>query len=226
MVSGKRRRALIAAVTVGPLATYEDLLRTELVRVGYAPFTVNETVLAMARLSTWMQQGNVPATGLTPNLVEQFLAARRERCRAEPAACRGVRTVLRVLRGADVVPRAGVVDESPVASILADFRGYLVGERGLAVTTVRSYCLQAEKFLRYLSEPLGDALARLDAATVTTFVIRATTAARSVESTKALVTALRALLRYLHVEGLVPAGTGKRPLSPFQPVVMDHEPGV
>jgi len=195
---------LTAAVTIGPLTSYEQLLRTELVRVGYAPFTVNETVLAMARLSTWMQQANVPAAGLTPRLVDQFLAARRGRCRVEQAACRGVRTVLRVLRGAGVVPRDDAAEESPVASLLADFRDYLVGERGLAPSPVRSSCLQAGRFLRFLPAPLGDALARLDAATVTTFVVQATTAARSVESTKALVTALRALLRYLHVEGLVP----------------------
>ena len=90
MTSGTRRRALTAAVTIGPLTSYEQLLRTELVRVGYAPFTVNETVLAMARLSTWMQQANVPAAGLTPRLVDQFLAARRGRCRVEQAACRRV----------------------------------------------------------------------------------------------------------------------------------------
>jgi integrase/recombinase XerD len=159
----------------------------------------------MARMSAWMHARDVTVALLTPRVVEQFLAARRERCRAESAACRGVRTVLRVLRTAGVVPRYDPADGSPVESLLADFRGYLVRERGLAAATVRSYCLQAGKFLRHLPEPLVDALALLDAATVTTFVVGRTTDAANVGSAKPLVTALRALLRYVHVEGVVEA---------------------
>ena len=205
MSSDKRRRTLAAAVRVGPLAPYEALLRTELTRVGYAPFTVNETVRAMARMSAWMQACDIAAASLTPRIVERFLAARRNRCSSEPAACRGVRTVLRILRAAEVVPQCAASEGSPAELVLADFRSYLVGERGLAAASVRSYSRQAGKLLSHLTEPLADALARLDSATVTMFVVAQTRGSASVGSAKCLVTALRAFLRYLHVQGVIPA---------------------
>ena len=205
MSSDRRRRTMAAAVKVGPLAPYEVLLRTELTRVGYAPFTVNETVLAMARMSAWMQACDIAVASLTPRVVERFLAVRRARCSVEQAACYGVRTVLRVLRAAEVVPRCDPTDESPAESVLADFRSYLVGERGLAPATVRSYSRQAGKLLSHLTEPLIEALAQMDSATVTMFVVAQTTGSASVGSAKCLITALRAFLRYLHVQGIVPA---------------------
>ncbi len=195
---------MVATVTVGPLVPYEALLRMELTRVGYAPLTVNETVRSMARLSAWMLQRDLTAAGLTSPLVEQFLIVRRARCRVEQAACVGIRTVLRTLRAASVVPERCAIGDTPADMVLTGFRGYLVAERGLAAATVRSYTLQARKFLAQMPEPLIETLSRLDAAMVTSFVVREAAGATNVASAKALVTALRALLRYLHVEGFIP----------------------
>lgn len=201
---GSRRRSLVTAVSVGPLAVYEELVRRELTRVGYAPSTVDEVVRAIARLSLWMRQHQVSVEELTPQMVEQFLAARREGGRSQHAARRGTGAALKVLRAAGVAPAAEVIDDSPAASVLAGFRTYLVVERGVSDATVRSYTGQAKKFLLALPEPLLETLGRLDTAMVTSFMVRETVAAASVETAKALVTAMRSLLRYLHVAGLVP----------------------
>lgn len=53
--------------------------------------------------------------------------------------------------------------------------------------------------------PLEQALAGLDAAAVTGFMVGQTQRAGSVESAKALVTGMRSLLRFLHIDGRVPA---------------------
>jgi site-specific recombinase XerD len=50
---------------------------------------------------------------------------------------------------------------------------------------------------------LDEALLGLDAATVTGFMVEQASAAGSVESAKALVTAMRSLLRFLHVDGRI-----------------------
>ncbi len=94
--------------------------------------------------------------------------------------------------------------ETAVNALLIDFRRWLVAERGLAGESVRGYGNQARKFLLELSDPVEESLAGLDAAAVTNFVIGQATAATSVWSAKALVTALRSLLRFLHIEGLIP----------------------
>ncbi|MBV9162187.1 MAG: tyrosine-type recombinase/integrase, partial [Pseudonocardiales bacterium] len=85
----------------------------------------------------------------------------------------------------------------------ARYRAWLVGERCLAAESVRCYCSQAKKFLAWLPEPLPVSLSRLDAGMVTAFVIAQSRVAGSVGSTKALVTALRSLLRFLHVDGMI-----------------------
>jgi integrase/recombinase XerD len=103
---------------------------------------------------------------------------------------------------------------TPVEALLADYRAWLVAERGLAASSVRCYASQAKTFLTQLADPLGESLARLDAAAVTGFVVGHSTAADSVWSAKALVTAMRSLLRFLHLEGLIPV-----PLTAAVPAV-------
>jgi integrase/recombinase XerD len=56
-------------------------------------------------------------------------------------------------------------------ALLGEFAGWLRVERGLASESVRCYRSQAAKFLQWLPDPLEDAVAGLDAAAVTGFVM-------------------------------------------------------
>lgn len=98
-----------------------------------------------------------------------------------------------------------VVESRAVAveELLTDFGRWLSTERGVASETARCYRSQARRFLADLPAPLGQALAGLDAAAVTEHVVHYAAAAGSVESAKAHVTALRSLLRFLHVRGWI-----------------------
>lgn len=112
--------------------------------------------------------------------------------------------MLRFLRARGQVPAAdGAVDTEPVQALLAEFRAWLVQERGLSAVTVRCYGEQARTFLAHLPEPLEAALPRLDAGQVTSFMLDYCRD-RNTWSAKATVTAVRALLRFLHVAGRVP----------------------
>jgi hypothetical protein len=66
------------------------------------------------------------------------------------------------------------------------YRGWLADERALAAESVRCYSCQAKTVLRWLPEPLDDALAQLDPPTVTTFIVEQSAVAGSVRSAKAL----------------------------------------
>jgi site-specific recombinase XerD len=190
---------------VGPLAPYEAGLRAELAQAGYAASSVADVVRAMARLSGWLQATGLTPGGLTPAWVEEFLAVRRQHSRVEAVARRGLGPVLRFLRGRGVVPGGDLaVEVTPVEALLADYRAWLVGERGLAAASVRCYLIQSRTFLAQLPDPLDVALTRLDAASVTAFMVRACGAASSVWSAKALVTSIRSLLRFLQVDGRIP----------------------
>jgi site-specific recombinase XerD len=78
---------------------------------------------------------------------------------------------------------------------------------------VLCYGKQARKFLTHLPEPLDAALRHLDAGQVTSFML-GYCQGRNPESAKATVTAVRALLRFLHVAGHVPV-----PLTAAVPAV-------
>jgi integrase/recombinase XerD len=97
-----------------------------------------------------------------------------------------------------------VVDDAG-AMLLAEFRAWLVRERGLAPETVRCYCQHAGKFLGELPDPLDAAVRRLDSGQVSSFMI-AYCRDRNTWSAKAMATSLRALLRFLHVAGHTPVG--------------------
>jgi len=187
----------------GPLAPYELPVRAAMARAGYAPSSVVEATAAMRRLSSWMDARGVAASGLTPSVVAEFVAARRGCCRNSEVPHRWLGAVLRVLREQDVVPARSSGLDTARGVLLDEFRLWLTAERGLAPESVRCYSGQASKLLAHLPDPLEHSLAALDAATVTAFIVAQATAADSVWSAKAQVTATRALLRFLHAQGLI-----------------------
>ena len=98
---------------------------------------------------------------------------------------------------------AGRFVPEPVDALVEEFRGFLSGERGLASETVRCYGTHARAFLAWLPQPTDVALAELSAGLVTGYVVEYCRG-RNTESAKAMVTALRSLLRFLHVTGRAP----------------------
>ncbi|MFF7634327.1 tyrosine-type recombinase/integrase [Kitasatospora sp. NPDC008050] len=204
MDGGGQRRGPAPKAMTGPLARCEGLLRTELARTGYAQSSVRDAVRTMRRLSCWMEERGLTAPELTPDAVEKFLTMRRRVTGSEAVARRSLGAVLRVLRADGAVPPRAGSGGTPVEVLLGDYRAYLAGERGLAAESVRCHALQARKLLEWLPEPLDEELAALDAARVTAFMVEQCTRAASVWSAKALVTAARSLLRYLHVTGRIP----------------------
>ena len=184
-----------AAVVAGPLAGFVVALRVDLQRCGYAPSTIKKAIATMARLSAWMQRGGITAGQLSPAVLESL-----------PLSLSGTRPVVRFLRDCGAVPPASCVDgAAPVDLVVVEFERWLVGERGLASTTVRCYRDRARKFLQWLGEPLHEELSSLDASVVTSFVV-GHCAQVSCANAKMMVTALRALLCFLHVAGHVPRG--------------------
>jgi len=199
-------------VTVGPLAAFEPALLSYLSDAGYVARSVVEAARAMARMSGWMEATQRTAAELTPQAVEVFLASRRRRCRSEAFTRRGLGAVLWFLRGRGLVPDEDLVGIDTAQQMLAEYRLWLRTERGFAAESVRCYANQASKFLAEFPDPLGASLASLDAATVTDILVRHSIRSASVWSAKAFVTAVRSLLRFLHVQGLIPmALTGAVP---------------
>ena len=86
----------------------------------------------------------------------------------------------------------------PDVALLAEFRSWLCRERGLSPVSVQCYSKQSKAFLAGIGG--AGAVSGLDAGKVTAFMVD-WTAGRNTWSAKAMVTSLRAFLRFAHATG-------------------------
>ena len=209
----------------GPLESYRHGFTTELGRLGYSKFTVVALLHLMAHLSRWLEEQGLGAGDLTDARVERFLSARRasgQVCRLSP---RGLIPLLDYLRGLNVAPEpVPPVASTPLERLLEEFTGFLLDQRGLASCTVANYQWMARAFLSARGHQALD-LDSLGATDVCAFLLTEAKQ-RSAGSLNNIVTALRALLGFLHLRGYTArslAGTVPRPATrwggPPQPLL-------
>jgi integrase/recombinase XerD len=191
-------RAVSQVRVAGPLAPFAAGFARELAELGYTPLSAANQVRVLAHASRWLQAQQLGAAEFTPERAGLFLQARR----AEGYTCwlseRGLAPLLGYLRSAGVVPQAArPVPCTAADALLERYRVYLVTERGLVASTVGYYLAEARLFLS-----AGPGLGRLTAAVVTDYV-QQQCRQRSTGQAKVLVTALRSVLRFLHVAGVI-----------------------
>jgi integrase/recombinase XerD len=199
----------------GPLAAYAAGFRRELCGRGYSRSRMTGLLLLMARLSRWWAERGRQAGELSDVDLEQFVSHRRVVSRDDrQLTARAMAPLLEYLRGLGVVPQpVPVVVEAPREQLLDAFVGYLVGERGLAASTVGNYRGVAARFLATESDWPGG-IAGVGAEQVSAFVL-AEAARCSAGSLNNVTTGLRALLRWWHVAGYTPTSlTGAVPAAP------------
>jgi integrase/recombinase XerD len=150
-----------------------------------------------AELSRHPQCVGLPV--LTEDAAAEFLAGRKARECKEYVCMQALGPLLGYLRGIGAVPLpAQPVPQGPAAELLDEWDRYLAGERGLAAGTRASY-------LRYAGPFLSGCLpvpAALSGADVTAFMVR-TAREQTSNATRYTATALRSLLRFMHVRGLI-----------------------
>jgi hypothetical protein len=186
----------------GPLLVFAAGFLEELLGRGYRPGTAAKQLQLMAHLSRWMAAHRLKPGDLREIEIERFVQERRARGRVQLASARALVPLLAYLRGLRVVPPAGSRDAPTLDGALLDrYAEYLRVRRGLAAETVRCYCNTARAFLADRERIAGDlALGSLDVAAINDYLLRYSRRS-SVCSAKAVVTGLRSLLRFLHLEG-------------------------
>jgi integrase/recombinase XerD len=184
----------------GPLMRYVDGFSAELVRQGYSRNAASGQRRLMVHVSRWLAAEGLAGEDLTPVHVAEFLGVRR---------CEGHRDLLSpraLVPLTEYLVTLGVVAQpvtaiAPGGELLADYRRHLVVDRGLAAITVAKYT----KVARYVSADWrcreGGVIGDLSVAYVNALLVRECRQ-RSVGEAKALVTALRSWLRFLHAEGV------------------------
>ena len=185
----------------GPLAPYAPGFRDELGARGYASPSAATHLLLMAQMSRWLERLGLDAEDLTQGRVEEFLTANREIGHRFPRSVNGTMPLLSYLRGVGVTPAAPATVLTEAETMLDQFRQYLLRERGLADGTVAGYVHFAALFLKEMAYPGGRDLGQLGPKDINEFLL-CELGRRSVASAKSLVSGLRSVLRFFHVQGV------------------------
>jgi len=175
----------------------------ELRELGYRPVSAAFQLQLMAHASRWLDANDLEASALSVDAV-RFLAARRAAGYTNYVTVRAIAPLLGYLRGIGVAPEA-VPEEpgTPAEVLLERYREFLAVERGLTADTVEGYVHAVRPFLAGVGGGGGELdLRGLTAAHVTAFVVERCPR-QSHGAAKMTVTALRSLLGFLHVEGLI-----------------------
>jgi integrase/recombinase XerD len=183
----------------GPLKPYACGFEAELSRLGYTLLSATAQLRLAAGLSRHLQSAGLPV--LTEEAAAEFLTGRKARGCKEYVHMQALGPLLGYLRGIGAVPLpAQPVPQGLAAELLDEWDRYLAGERGLAAGTRASYLRHAGPFLSgLLSAAVPAALSGTD---VTAFMVR-TAREQTPNATRYTAAALRSLLRFMHVRGLI-----------------------
>jgi site-specific recombinase XerD len=197
-------RKVWVPVVSGPLAPHAAGFESWLTSRSYSSSASADRLYQFDQLSRWLGREGLGVGELTGDQAERFTAARSGAGLVSWASPQSATLPLEYLRTLGVAPvPAPALAQGPLEELLEDYRRYLSVERGLCDHTVLdAYGPAARLFLAGWEGPDGLGLERLRAADVTSFLARECPK-RSVSGARDLVCALRSLLRYLHLAGLI-----------------------
>lgn len=197
----------------GPLTSFAEGFAAELTKQGYRPHAAANQLQLLAHLSRWLAVKRLDATTLSASVLNEFLAARRAQGYTLWLSPKALTPFVSYLCSLGFVLPEVKAALSPAEALLARYRRYLLDTRGLVAASARGYVDLVRPFVqtRVIDSELD--WMGLRACDVIGFV-RCACRERSIHSAKLAVTALRSLLGYLHVEGLV-----QKPLDAVIPPV-------
>lgn len=204
----------------GPLALHARGFGGELARLGFTRYSAQKQLQLAAHVSRWLGDAGLGAAELDVRAVDAFLAARRAGGHGEFITAKALAPLLGYLRGLGVVPQPEpAAPQTRAEQLLADYRGWLLTERGLRVKVARGYVDSVAPFVTAHADS-GAGLGELVAGDVIAFL---TAASRRLapKTVQRLATAMRSLLRYWHLQGL----TGG-PLDQVVPKIANRRPGL
>lgn len=192
----------------GVLAGEVEPYRAWLLAHGYREGSVRALLRSVSQLGVWLQEQGKPSAPIDPADVREMFAARRRLGRHGVPGGPGIDRFLTFLIERGLLAQGAAPEPSSLQVLMTSFRDWMVRERGLAPGTVTRYERTAERFLTEQALR-GDVLdvAGLSGADLNAFLLREC-ARVSAGSAKGRVAELRALLRFLYLEGLIPLQLG------------------
>jgi integrase/recombinase XerD len=212
---------LQAVRMVGPLGLYARGFAGELARLGFTRLSAQKQLGLAAHLSRWLGDAGLGVADLATPAVDAFLAARRAAGYREYLTAKALAPLLGYLRGLGVTPRPESRAPQSVSAVLVeDYRCWLLTERGLGVGVARGYVDAVRPFVVAHAVRGEVGLRELGAGDVTGFML-AQSRHLAPKTVQRLASALRSLLRFWHLQGLIGGG-----LDQAVPKVANRRPGL
>lgn len=176
-------------------------------RRGYTSSTVRNMLKELGQVGRWLTVQELEAEQLDEQRIAAFIAARRADGYRRVPGPRALAPLLSYLREVGIAAEAPPL-ATPLGVLLAQYRTWLVGERGLAPSTVLRYANTARRFLT--EQAMTDGVftpAELAGSDVNAFLLRECARVSS-GSAKGRVAELRSVLRFLYLQALTPLRLG------------------
>ncbi len=199
-MSGTRRKP-------GGLGPQVEGYRAWLAQRGYTPSTVRNMLKELGQVGRWITAQELEAAQFDEQRVAAFIAARRAAGYRRVPGPRAMAPLLSYLREVNILAEAPPL-VTPLEVLLAQYRTWLVGERGLAPSTVLRYENTARRFLT--EQAMTDGVftpTGLSGSDVNVFLLREC-ARVSAGSAKGRVAELRSVLRFLYLQEITPLRLG------------------
>jgi site-specific recombinase XerD len=204
----------------GPLAPHAQGLAAELARLGFTELSTRGQLGLVAHLSRWLAAAGLGLEALTMARVAEYLAARGAAGYTAYLTPKALAPLLGYLRDLGVAPALQVpIPAGPAELLLERYRRYLLAERGVQPEVARGYVDLVRSFVASHAAS-GAGVAALTAGQVTAFLV-AESRRLAPKTAQRLATALRSLLRFWHLQGLISG-----PLDRAVPKVANRRPAL
>lgn len=193
----------------GCLVAFAGGYQRELVRLGNSPRTVKSHMMLMGQLSCWLTREGLSVSNLTRARAEEFLLTRRTSGQRRVPTLVSLTPLLDYLRDRHLAPSELVKVATLRDELLARYRHHLIYDRGLTPTTVLRYERFARRFLADQASRTGAEIGteHLTSSQVNTYLLKVSSRL-VVESAKREAADLRALLRFLYLDGILGSDLG------------------
>lgn len=192
----------IVGARTGPLAEHLDAYAALVKEQGFTPDYIRRQIRLLASFSEWLQRGRRQLGALDESVIKRFLYRRPDGRQPRKSDEPTLERLLGMLRNQGITPEKPKPAPSPVQKIIAEYRRYLLEERGLSTATVLNRAPFVERFLSETSRQGELKFTQLRVPDVTSFVQRHADKAGSAHA-QHLVQALRSFLGYLRLQGKI-----------------------
>src|SRR5580704_14539035 len=127
---------LLQRLRVGPLAPYLDAYLNQIEQEGYLPSSAPMQMYAIARFSNWLHDRQLDLHQVDEATVERFL--QRDPGIVHSGEAAPLRRLLAILRKIEVTLAKPPEPRNDQQRFIDEYRRYLLRERGLAETSLRT----------------------------------------------------------------------------------------